>query len=54
MNTTPELVTAVMRERDRTIERNRLARVASCLRACTDPTLIQRVARVFRGSPATC
>jgi hypothetical protein len=54
MFTSPELVTLIQQERERSIARDRLARLAACVRACCDPSLVGRVARAFRRSPAAC
>jgi hypothetical protein len=53
MNTTPELVALVQQERERHIREDHLVRVATCTRACCGPTLIDRVLRAVRGTPAT-
>jgi hypothetical protein len=54
MFTSPELVTLIQQERERSIARDRLARLAACVRSCCDPSLVGRVARAFRRSPAAC
>ena len=54
MNVSPELVALVQREREDRIREDHLVRLATCARACCNPTLIDRVARVLRGTPATC
>jgi hypothetical protein len=54
MYTTPELVALVQREREIRIREDHLARLAACVRACCSPTLIDRVARALRGTPAAC
>jgi hypothetical protein len=54
MITSPELVALMERERERHIERDRLARVAACARACCNPTRIDRLARALRAAPAAC
>jgi hypothetical protein len=54
MTTTPELVALAERERERHIEHDRLGRVAACARACCNPTRLDRLARVLRGTPAAC
>jgi len=54
MNTTPELVALVQREREARIREDHLARLAACVRDCCDPTLLDRLARALRGTPATC
>ena len=48
MNTTPELVALMQRERERNFEHDRLARIAACARACCNPTRIDRLARALR------
>ena len=54
MNTTPELVALIQRERERDFEHDRLARIAACARACCNPTRIDRLARALRGTSAAC
>jgi len=54
MHPTPELVTLLLLERDREVERMRLARLAACLRACCSPSFTDRVARALRLAPAAC
>jgi hypothetical protein len=54
MLTSPELVALIQQERERSIARDRLARICACVRACCDPSLASRVARVLRRSPAAC
>jgi hypothetical protein len=54
MYTTPEYVTLVQREREERIKESRLARVATCIRAVSNPTRFDRAARIFRLTPATC
>jgi hypothetical protein len=54
MFTSPELVALIQQERERSIARDRLARLAACVRACCDPSLMGRLARAFRLSPAPC
>ena len=54
MLTSPELVALIQQERERTIAQDRLARLAACVRACCDPSLLDRVARTLRRSPAGC
>ncbi len=54
MIASPELVALIQQERERSIDRDRLARLAACVRACCDPSLAGRVARALRRSPATC
>jgi len=50
MNATPELLTTMQRDRERTTELDRMACQASCAGACCAPTLLDRVARALRGS----
>jgi hypothetical protein len=52
--TSPELVALVQRDREREIRQDSLARFASCVRACCNPSLIDRLARALRGTPADC
>jgi hypothetical protein len=52
MFTSPELVALIQQERERSIAHDRLARLAACVRACCDPSIVQRIARAFRRSPA--
>ncbi|HET9614208.1 MAG TPA: hypothetical protein VFP22_05320 [Candidatus Limnocylindrales bacterium] len=54
MTPPPELITAAMQDRARSLERERLARLATCLRDCTSPSTFRRVARVLRREPAGC
>jgi len=54
MHTSPELVALIQQERERSIAHERLARVAACVRACCDPSLLDRVSRALRRSPAAC
>jgi len=54
MNTTPELVALIQRDREQHIQRDHLARLAACANACCNPSLINRLARALRGSPADC
>ena len=35
-------------------DQDRLARLAACVRACCDPSLVSRIARALRRSPAAC
>jgi hypothetical protein len=55
MNSTPELLEAIRREREALIEADRIRHVLSerantC--ACCKPTLFERVVRVFRPAAA--
>ena len=54
MHPTPEMITLLLLERDREAEQARLARLASCLRACCSPSFTERVARALRLAPAAC
>jgi hypothetical protein len=55
MITTFEYVALIQRERERTFESDRLARLAASVRACCEPSLFERLARALRGaSPAEC
>jgi hypothetical protein len=54
MLTSPELVALIQQERERSIAHDRLARLAASLRACCDPSLVGRVLRAVRRSPAAC
>ena len=51
---TPELVTLLLLERDRELERRRLARFAARVRACCSPSLLTRVSRALRAQPVVC
>lgn len=51
---TPEFVAMVQRDRERDIERHRLARLVACAKACCSPSLIDRFVRAVRPSPVTC
>ncbi len=54
MLSTPEYVALVQREREEHIREDRLARIASCVRAICNPSLFDRIARAVRRAPATC
>ena len=54
MFTTPELMKLIQQEREAQIRHDHLVRIASCARACCNPTLLDRVARALGGNPATC
>ena len=54
MNTTPELVALIQRERELDIEHERLARITGCARACCNPSLGDRLTRALRLASATC
>ena len=54
MNATSELVALVQAERERLIREDHLARLATCIRACCNPSRIDRIARLLRGTPAAC
>ena len=55
MNPNLELVELIQRDRERHVERARLARQAACYRACCEPTRMDRLVRALRGpSAATC
>jgi len=54
MHPTPELVAAVLRDRERDVERARLARIADCVRTCCSPSTLTRVLRALRPQPETC
>ena len=57
MHTSPELVALIQQERERSIAHDRLARLARLaarVRACCDPSLVGRVTRALRRSPAAC
>ena len=54
MLTSPELVALIQQERERSIAKARLARLASCVRACCDPSFVGRIARALRRSPDAC
>ena len=54
MLTTTEYLALVQRERERESADRRLARIAACLRACCDPTLLDRFLRTVRRAPAAC
>jgi hypothetical protein len=47
MHTTPELVALVQRERERSIEHDRLSRIAACAEACCAPSLVDRIVRAL-------
>jgi hypothetical protein len=54
MNPTPGLVTLVQRERERQIQADYLARIVARARACCNPSLFDRLARVLRVTPTAC
>ncbi len=54
MNSSPELVAMIQQDRERHIERDRLARMVACMRACCSTSIIDRVARALRLAPASC
>ena len=54
MNATPELVALLQLERERQIHEDHLVRVATCARACCNPSLVDRLARALLGTPASC
>jgi hypothetical protein len=54
MNANLELVGLMQQERERYIRSNRLARLASCMRACCSASRLDRLVRALRRSPAAC
>ena len=56
MHASPELVALIQRERERDIDRDTMARIAACVRACcsTSLSLTTRLARALRLSPSFC
>lgn len=50
MNATPELLTTMQRERERTAEMDRTACQVACANACCNITILDRATRVLRGS----
>jgi hypothetical protein len=54
MQSTPELVAAVLRDRERDVERARLARIAARVRACCSPSTLTRFLRAVRPQPESC
>ena len=56
MYPSPELATALQRDRDRQVAKSRLARIAVCARACcAAPTgLLERFLRLARPAPDLC
>ena len=55
MNTTFEYLALIQWERQRRFESDRLARFATRLRACYNPSVLTRLARALRvASPAGC
>jgi hypothetical protein len=56
LHATPELVTLLQQERERHIDRDHLARVAACHRACcsTPTSLADRVVRRLRPEVTPC
>jgi hypothetical protein len=54
MITTPWLIETLQREREREMESDRLARFAAKIRACSNPSVLTRLARAVRRQPVTC
>ena len=54
MNTSPELIALVQRDRERHLERDRVARIVACARACCSTSVADRVARALRLNPSAC
>lgn len=54
MHASPEHVALVQREREQDIRHAHLAAVAACHRACCQPSLMTRLTRAIRHSPAAC
>jgi hypothetical protein len=54
VNTTPELIHLVQRDRERHLEHDRVARILACTRACCSTSLVDRVTRALRLSPTSC
>ncbi|HEX5826328.1 MAG TPA: hypothetical protein VFY23_02325 [Candidatus Limnocylindrales bacterium] len=52
--TTPELTAMIQQERERDIDRDRLARIAACARACCNDSLGARLSRALRLTPSGC
>lgn len=52
--TSPELVAMVQRDREREIRQDSLVHLPDRVRACCNPSVIDRLARALRGTPATC
>jgi hypothetical protein len=53
MNGTIELVALIQQERERYIREDRLARLASAVRACCSPSRLDRLVKTLRRTPAT-
>lgn len=49
-----DLIALQQQERERIAARERLARHALCVRACCNPTRLDRVARALRLAPTAC
>jgi hypothetical protein len=54
MNSSPELIALIQRDHERHIERDRVARIVACARACCSTSMVDRVARALHLSPASC
>ena len=54
MNSTPELVALIQRERLQSAERGRLARVAACMKSCCSTAPLHRLMLALRLTPSTC
>jgi hypothetical protein len=50
----PDLIALQQQERECIAARERLARHALCVRACCNPTRLDRVARALRLAPTAC
>ena len=54
MNSSPELIALVQRDRERHIERDRVARILACARACCSTSIVDRLSRALHLTPASC
>lgn len=54
MHPTPDFVALIQREREAEIREDALARLASRVRACCNPSLFKRLVAAFCGTSAAC
>ena len=54
MYSSPELVAAIQRERERGLQEQRLARLLARAAACCSDRLVDRLARALHLAPSVC
>ena len=54
VNASPELIAAIRQDRERSIERDLLARAIARVKACCSVSIVDRLARALRPAPASC